>query len=183
MAEKEREVEIEWKLQRAAQMLFFRRHLVPGVKGWELKRALGKGYMKIVELLNDELEKLGMEVKIVFRSESAPRTDKELRRARFFVVMKDPRVEKATGQRVDDLAILAASIAYIHSRQGKVPRGEVEELLREKFPGWKVDRNLDKFIKQGYLYEDEDILGIGWRTRAEVDREALLGYILAEEGR
>lgn len=174
------EVDVSRKLKKAGQMLFFRRHRLPGVKGWELKQALGKGYMHIIDLLNAELENLGMEVKIVFERGEVSRHpgEEDLRRARFYVVLKEPVVEKATGRRIDDLAALAASIAYITSRQGKVPRKDLEELLREKFPKWKVEMNLDRFIRQGYLGQEEDVLYLGWRTRAEIDREALMGLLL-----
>jgi hypothetical protein len=175
------EAEVGRKLRKASQMLFFRRHRLPGVKGWELKRSLGKGYMKIIELLNSELEKIGMEVKIVFEKETSLKTpsEEDLSRARFYVVLKEPLVEKATGQRIDDLAALAASVAYIISRQGKVSRQELEDLLREKFPKWKVEVNLDRFIRQGYLGQEEDIVYLGWRARAEIDKKTLMRLLLS----
>lgn len=175
------EAEVGRKLKKASQMLFFRRHRLPGVKGWELKKSLGKGYMKIIELLNSELEKMGMEIKIVFEKETPLKTpsEEDLSRARFYVVLKEPLVEKATGQRIDDLAALAASVAYIISRQGKVSRQELEDLLREKFPKWKVEVNLDRFIRQGYLGQEEDIIFLGWRARAEIDKKTLMELLLS----
>ena len=38
---------------------------------------------------------------------------------------------------------------------------------------------LDRYIRQGCLGEDDKVLYIGWRTRAEVDRKSLLDLILA----
>jgi hypothetical protein len=83
-----------------------------------------------------------------------------------------------SGWRIDTLAVLAATLAFITSKQGRAMRREVEDLLREKFPDWKVDQDLNRFIRRGYLDEDEEgNLFIGWRTRAEIDRKALVGII------
>lgn len=179
------EAEVHRKLVKATQLLILQRHRSPGVKGWELKRTLGREYTKIIEMLNTELNQLGLEVKIVQEEsgkigEASP---EDLDRARFFIIIKGPLPPSelaSSGWRVDDIAVLAASIAYINSRHGKAPRRQVEELLREKFPRWKVDMNLDRFIRRGYLIEDEgSVLYIGWRTRAEIDQKTLLNLILA----
>jgi hypothetical protein len=61
-----------------------------------------------------------------------------------------------------------------------VGRKELETFLREKFPRWRVDYSLERFIKRGYLDQDEKgLLRIGWRTRAEVDEKSLMTLILA----
>lgn len=180
------EAEVQRKLKKASQLLLLQRHRSPGVKGWELKRALGKEYLKIIDVLRSELDRLGLEVKIVYdgsgkKAQEASSEDTD--RARFFVVMKGPLSQSemvSSGWRIDDVAVLAATIAYINSRQGKAPRKQVEELLREKFPHWKVDMNLDRFVRRGYLLEGEDdMLYIGWRTRAEIDQKTLTNLILA----
>ncbi len=180
------EAEVQRKLKKASQLLLLQRHRSPGVKGWELKRALGKEYLKIIDVLRSELDRLGLEVKIVYdgsgkKAQEASSEDTD--RARFFVVMKGPLSQSemvSSGWRIDDVAVLAATIAYINSRQGKAPRKQVEELLREKFPRWKVDMNLDRFVRRGYLLEGEDdMLYIGWRTRAEIDQKTLTNLILA----
>lgn len=180
------EAEVQRKLKKASQLLLLQRHRSPGVKGWELKRALGKEYLKIIDVLRTELDRLGLEVKIVYdgsgkKAQEASSEDTD--RARFFVVMKGPLSQSemvSSGWRIDDVAVLAATIAYINSRQGKAPRKQVEEILREKFPRWKVDMNLDRFVRRGYLLEGEDdMLYIGWRTRAEIDQKTLTNLILA----
>ncbi len=180
------EAEVQRKLKKASQLLLLQRHRSPGVKGWELKRALGKEYLKIIDVLRTELDRLGLEVKIVYdgsgkKAQEASSEDTD--RARFFVVMKGPLSQSemvSSGWRIDDVAVLAATIAYINSRQGKAPRKRVEDLLREKFPRWKVDMNLDRFVRRGYLLEGEDdMLYIGWRTRAEIDQKTLTNLILA----
>jgi len=182
----EREAEISRKLKRASQLLFFQRHRKPGLRGWELKKALGKDFMSIIDVLNSELDKLNLQVKAVF--EDVEVTDKpseeQLDRARFFITIKNPLTVSdiiASGLRIDDIAALASTIALIISRQGKAPRSDVEQILREKFPKWRVDMNLDRFIRNGYLLKDENnVLYIGWRARAEIDQKVLMELLLAK---
>jgi len=182
----EREAEISRKLKRASQLLFFQRHRKPGLRGWELKKALGKDFMSIIDVLNSELDKLNLQVKAVF--EDVEVTDKpseeQLDRARFFITIKNPLTVSdiiASGLRIDDIAALASTIALIISRQGKAPRSDVEQILREKLPKWRVDMNLDRFIRNGYLLEDENnVLYIGWRARAEIDQKMLIELLLAK---
>jgi hypothetical protein len=85
------------------------------------------------------------------------------------------------GWRIDDLAGLAITIAHIISKKGQAQRKEVEDLLREKLPGWKVGLNIDRYIRYGYLTQDEsEQLYLDWRTRAEVDQKALIDLLLAK---
>ena len=168
MEQEERE-RAERKVKKAAQLLLFRRHRTPGVKAWELKKALGDDYMEIIEILNSILLKLGMEVRRISEG-----SDNE----RFVVVLKDLMTDKASGLRIDDVAILSASLAYIIAKQGKASRKSVEDFLAEKFPRRRVIRALERYIVQGYLREDENLLYIGWRTRVEVDSKTLMDLIL-----
>jgi hypothetical protein len=105
-----------------------------------------------------------------------------LDKARFLIELQSevsPKEAKMIGWRIDDLAGLAIAISYIISKKGRSPRKEVEELLREKLPGWKVGFNVDRYIRYGYLAQDEnDQLYIDWRTRAEVDEKALIDMLL-----
>ena len=58
----------------------------------------------------------------------------------------------------------------------------MEKLLGEKLPGWKVGLNIDRYIRYGYLQQDEkDQLYLDWRTRAEVDEKALINLLLRSE--
>jgi hypothetical protein len=175
------------KIKRAAQLLFYKRHMKPGVKGWELKNALGSDYPKILKVLDNHLEKLDLQVKTVFEGEEPKEkpTLEELNKARFFVTLRGglpSKDAKMMGWRIDDIAGLATSITYIISKKGKAPREEVNALLRSKLPGWRVDMNLNRYIKAGYLAEDEhNMLYLDWRTRAEVDQKALVDLLLATE--
>jgi hypothetical protein len=172
----EEESKIEKKIKKAAQLLFFRKHRLPGVKGWELKKTIGSDWIEVIKLLNLDLEKLGMEIKRVNESGGE---GEEAENDRFVALLKTPLTEKATGRRIDEIAILSATLAYIISKQGRASKREIEELLEEKFPKWRVGPSLDRYIKQGYLGEDEKMIYIGWRTRAEVDRKLLLDLILS----
>jgi hypothetical protein len=172
------------KIKRAAQLLFYKRHMKPGVKGWELKNALGSDYPKILKVLDNHLEKLDLQVKTVFEGEepAGKPTLEELNRARFFVTLRGglpSRDAKMMGWRIDDIAGLAVAVSYIISKRGKAPREEVEDTLRSKLPGWRVDMNMTRYIRAGYLAEDENnMLYLDWRTRAEVDQKELVDLLL-----
>jgi len=169
-------------------MLFYRRHQKPGVKGWELHKALGADYPKVLDILDDYLKSLDLQVKTVFEEEKTPVEKpalEELDKARFYVTLRGeltPKETKMIGWRIDDLAGLAIAIAYIISKKGQASRKEVEELLNEKLPGWKVGLNIDRYIRYGYLLQDDNAqLYLDWRTRAEVDRKALIDTLLTAE--
>jgi hypothetical protein len=178
----------ERKLKRATHLLFYKRHRKPGAKGWELRKRLGSDYPKVLALLNAYLEKLDLQIKTAYEGEKPTEkpTLEQLDRARFFVTLRSgltPKETKLSGWRIDDIAGLAISVASIIAKKGKAPRDEVESLLRGKLPGWRVDINLDRYIKAGYLSQDENNqLYLDWRTRAEVDEKALVDLLLAVEG-
>lgn len=177
------------KIKRATHLLFYRRHRKAGVKGWELRRSLGSDYPKVIRLLDSYLEKLDLQVKTVFEEEKPVEkpTLAQLDKARFYVTLRGTitaKEAKLCGWRIDDIAGLAVTIAYIIAKKGKAPREEVEKLLRDKLPGWRVDVNLDRYIRAGYLAEDENSqLYLDWRTRAEVDQKALVDLLLGIESR
>jgi hypothetical protein len=176
------------KVKRATHMLFYKRHKKPGVKGWELRKALGSDYPKVLKVLDDYLKAIDLQVKTVFEEERQIEkpTLEQLDKARFFVTLRGeltPKEAKMVGWRVDDLAGLAITISHIISKKGKAPRKEVEELLRNKLPGWKVGLNIDRYVHYGYLSQDEnEQLYLDWRTRAEVDQKALIDLLLRAEG-
>lgn len=176
------------KMKRATHMLFYRRHQKPGVKGWELRRVLGSDYPKVLEILDDYLKSLDLQVKTVFEEGKAPSGKpslEELDKARFYITLRGeltPKEAKMIGWRIDDLAGLAVAIAYIVSKKGQAPRKDVEAVLSEKLPGWKVGLNVDRYIRYGYLQQDDkEQLYLDWRTRAEVDEKALTDFLLKSE--
>jgi hypothetical protein len=175
------------KLKRATHLLFYKRHKKPGVKGWELRKALGSDYTKVLKIMDDYLKALDLQVKTVFEDEKnieKPSLE-QLDKARFYVTLRGeltPKEAKMVGWRIDDLAGLATTISYIISKKGKATRKEVEDLLRDKLPGWKVSLNIDRYIRYGYLTQDEsEQLYLDWRTRAEVDQSKLVDLLLKTE--
>jgi len=168
---------LERKLRKAFQVLLLQRGRNPGVKGWELKRHLGREYRKIVELLGKEISALGLEV---FEVKGPDGTEDA---SRFLLRFKEPPTlseAETSGIRIDDLAVLAATIAFINAKQGKAGRKEVEQFLRAKFPKWRVEYSLDRYVKKGYLEQDDRaLMRVGWRTRAEVDEKTLMTMILS----
>lgn len=176
------------KLKRATHLLFYKRHRRPGVKGWELHKRLGSDYPKVLNLLNTYLENLDLQVKTVFEAEkpSEKPTMEQLDGARFFITLRGsltPKETKMSGWRIDDIAGLAMTIASVIAKKGRAPRDEVEALLRDKLPGWRVDLNIDRYVRAGYLAEDENKqLFLDWRTRAEVDEKTLIDLLLSVEG-
>ncbi len=177
------------KVKRATHMLFFRRHQKPGVKGWELHKSLGSDYPKVLDILDDHLINLDLQVKTVFDESEKPATEKpsveELDRARFYVTLRGdltPKETKMIGWRIDDLAGLAVAISYIISKKGQTSRKDVEDLLSTKLPGWRANQNIDKYIRYGYLTEDDNAqLYLDWRTQAEVDQKTLIDILLNTE--
>ena len=168
---------LERKVRKAFQVLVLQRGRNPGVKGWEMKRHLGRDYRKIVEVLSEDVSALGLEV---FEVKGADGTDDS---SRFLLRFKEPPTvseAETSGIRIDDLAVLAATIAFINSKQGRAARREAEQFLREKFPKRRVEYSLDRYVKRGYLEQDDrTMLHVGWRTRAEVDEKTLMTMILS----
>ena len=167
-------------------MLFYKRHQKPGVRGSELHKTLGADYPKVLDLLDAYLKPLDLKVKVVFEEEKTPEkpTVDELDKARFYVTLRGElqTKEKMMGWRIDDLAGLAIALSFIISKKGQVPRKDVEKLLAEKMPNWKIGLNIDRYIRYGYLAQDDKgQLLLDWRTRAEVDQKALINMLLSSE--
>ncbi|HUI86148.1 MAG TPA: hypothetical protein VLY21_03210 [Nitrososphaerales archaeon] len=168
---------LDRKVRKAFQTLILQRSRNPGVKGWELKRHLGRDYRKIIEVLSEDIAPLGLEVYEVKGPEGTDDT------SRFLLRFKEPpsiSEAETSGIRIDDLAVLAASVAFVNAKQGRVGRRELEQFLREKFPKWRVEYSLDRYVKRGYLEQDDKMLiHVGWRTRAEIDEKTLMTMILS----
>ena len=172
------------KIKEAVQLLFFRHHRLPGVRGWELRQELGPEWLEVVDVLNGQLKPLDLQVTRVL--DDPNQVDEpakaQLSEARFYITMRgsvDQKAAKTIGWRIDDIAGLAVSIAYLISKQGKTPRTDVERILGEKLPGWRAKINVDKYIEQGYLGQDDNgNLYIDWRSRAEVDQKQLIDMVL-----
>ena len=171
------------RVKRAAHLLFFKRGRVPGARSWELKSGLGKEYLKVLTQLDESLIDLDLEVKKVesqVLSDYNPGPEGE-EESRYFVRLKGtltPREARMTGWRIDNLAALAACLSLIVSKQGKSERKELEDIIGQKIGRWRALTLMDAFLRSGYLEEDEEgLVKLGWRTRAELDLGSLMMLI------
>jgi hypothetical protein len=170
------------KLKRAVHLLLFRRGKIPGAREWEFKEKVGRNYEQVLAQLNELLSELDLEIKKV----AEPRTEEMttvggragLEEARYFVALKGTlgvKEAKMIGWRIDNLAALSASVAYLVSKQGKARREDLEKLLAQKFGRWKAITLVDIFLRSGYLEEDDaGTMSLGWRTRSEIDLRTLM---------
>ena len=172
------------KLKDAVHILFFTHHKLPGVRGWELRKELGSEWQNILEVLDKQLQPLDLKVtRVLDEPDILDPTSAQLQDARYYITMRgtvNQKTVKTIGWRIDDIAGLAVSVAFIISKQGKATRQDVERMLAEKLPGWRVKLNIDKYIQQGYLGENEQgILFLDWRARAEVDTKKLVDLVVS----
>ena len=58
----------------------------------------------------------------------------------------------------------------------------LRSFLGEKMPNWKIGLNIDRYIRYGYLGQDDNgqLFWIG-EPRAEVDQKALINMLLSSE--
>jgi len=173
------------KVRQAVQILFFKHHRLPGVRGWELRQGLGPEWLEVLDVLDSQLKPFDLQVTRVFDEPEVfeEPTPSQLADARFYITLKgtvEQKTAKTIGWRIDDIAGLAVSIAYLLAKQGKTPRRDVEKVLSEKLPGWRAKMNVDRYIDQGYLGEDDGgNLYLDWRSRAEVDQKKLVDLVLS----
>lgn len=173
------------KIKEAVHLLFFKRHRLPGARGWELSKELGSEFPEVLEALDTYLRDLDLKVTRVFDEpelEQVEPTREQLTEARYYITLRGtmtPKAAKMSGWRIDDIAGLSVSVAYLISKRGRAPRSDVERILEEKLPGWRVGANLDRYIHEGYLGEDDKgNLYLDWRSRAEIDQKQLVSLIL-----
>jgi len=173
------------KIREAVQLLFFQRHNIPGTKGWELRKELGPEFPEVLEALDIYLRDLDLKVTRVFDEpelEHGEPTRDQLSEARYYIALRGTmplKTAKTSGWRIDDIAGLAVAVAYLISKQGRAPRIDIEKILSEKIPGWRVDANVDRYIREGYLGEDDKgNMYLDWRSRAEIDQKQLVALIL-----
>jgi hypothetical protein len=172
------------KVKDAVHLLFFKHHRLPGVRGWELRQELGPDWLDVIDVLDGQLKPLDLKVTRALDDPDliTEPTRAQLADARFYVTMAgtvDQKTAKTIGWRIDDIAGLAVTVAFLISKRGKSLRVDVEKTLAEKLPGWRAKMNIDRYIEQGYLGVDEGgILYLDWRSRAEIDQKQLVDIVL-----
>jgi len=168
------------KLKRAMHLLLFRRGKMPGAREWELKEKVGKNYSQVLDQLNQLLSELDLEIKKVTERAPSYATQDGLAadETRYYITLKGTlglKEAKMIGWRIDNLAALAATVAFLVSKQGKAPREDLEKLLSNKFGRWKSITLVDVFLRSGYLEEDDaGVTSLGWRTQSEIDLKSLM---------
>ncbi|MEM3684440.1 MAG: hypothetical protein QXX17_02920 [Conexivisphaerales archaeon] len=176
--------EIREKAKKGLVYLLMQRHSQPGAKGWELKRILGKNYMKLIPLIESKAEELGMTLKIVTEEEGELEGlgDENLDRARFVLVSKYPLLDREAGGwlRMEEAASLAIVLAAIHAKGNAESKDDALEIIKEKLPAWRAEQIISKLIRLGYLEEDSGYLQTGWRSKIEIDMNQLLTAILTK---
>ena len=78
------------KLKEAVQLLFFKHHRLPGVRGWELRQELGPEWLQVIEVLDNQLKMLDLKVSRVLDDPDIvdEPTRAQLMDARFYVTMR-----------------------------------------------------------------------------------------------
>jgi len=118
------------KVKDAVHLLFFKHHRLPGVRGWELRQELGAEWLDVIDVLDKQLKLLDLKVtRALDDPDIIEPTRAQLADARFYITMRgsvDQKTAKTIGWRIDDIAGLAVTIAFLISRQGKTPRVDVE---------------------------------------------------------
>ncbi|MGC8969621.1 MAG: hypothetical protein ACP5ID_03565 [Conexivisphaera sp.] len=164
--------ELRDKALKALRMLLVSRGR-PGVKGWELRKHFGPGYLKVLEVVRVEASKLGLELRSV-EDEGGRGPDY----ARYLLVSSEPALEVGSPLTVVEAAALAMIIVLTYGGRGEVPLKEVQQALYSKLSKWRAEQALYRLSRLGYI-ELDDVVKLGWRTRAEVDVEKLARALAA----
>ncbi len=149
---------------------------LPGLKGWELKKHLGKDYMDAIKVASLEADKLGLKIVIV-PDDEAP---KDIEKARFVLMPKEPLTEAEYSRwlRIEEIASLAMILLEISLRGGSVPLEVAVRMLTEKLPKWRVNQIIAKLERLGYIKEENGILFKDWRSKVEIDETGFFKDIL-----
>lgn len=143
-----------------------------------MRRRLGKNYERVLEALNTRLKRVGLKIRSV-QEEGSDDPD----RTRYYVVVSEPLALNdlgTMGYSIDEVAILAVTLAFLFTNNDRAQYKQVVELLESKYPKWRVESVLERMVRRGYLVRtDDDNLVVGWRSRVEVDRQELLRAITA----
>ncbi len=172
-APEQRSGDLRDKALRALRMLLISRGR-PGIKGWELRRHFGPGYLRVLEVVKVEASKLGLELRSVEDEEG-----KGPDFARYMLVTSEPAAEVGSPLTMVEAAALALIVTFVYGGRNEVPLKEVRQALYAKLNKWRADQALYRLSRLGYIDIDDDIVRLGWRTRAEVNVERLARALVA----
>lgn len=81
---------------------------------------------------------------------------------------------RPSGRRVDSFAALAAILAFVLAKQGRVPRKGLEDLVGEKLGRWRSETLIDAFVgrllARGRVGTHRPRLASNCKTRGETSR-------------
>lgn len=168
--------EIKQKADKVLKLLLIETSSLPGMKGWELKKHVGKEYTGAIKVAAVQAEELGMKIAVVPDEDDADNMDK----ARFVMMPKEPLsdLELSRWMRVEEVAALAIIISEITIRSGGVQVQAVERLLVTKLPKWRVNQIISKLKRLGYIKEENGLLMKDWRSKLEIDDTGLIREIV-----
>ncbi|MDG6940072.1 MAG: hypothetical protein JRN39_06705 [Nitrososphaerota archaeon] len=177
MEEDEEERLLREKARKALSQLLVQKHSQPGCKGWELKKALGKGYAGVMKLAETQADQIGLKLVVVPDEEAKDDPD----RARYVLVSKEPLTDRDAGGwlRMEEAASLAIALSQLYVKGGMDTKKAISSIIREKLPAWRTDQVIGKLVRLGYIEEDGGYLKVGWRSKVEIDRDELLTSILS----
>ncbi|MGC8569320.1 MAG: hypothetical protein ACP5LW_04880 [Nitrososphaeria archaeon] len=172
----EEEEELRRKALKALRLLLIETSALPGLKGWELKKHLGKDYLNVIKVASVEADRLGMKIAII-PDDEAP---KDFDRARFVLMTKEPLTESDYSRwlRIEEIASLGLILTEINLRGGSAPLEVVVRMLTEKLPRWRVNQIISKLERLGYIKEENGVLFKDWRSRVEIDETGFMKDII-----
>jgi len=143
-----------------------------------IKKHIGSKYPYILKLLDKELEDYGLKLKIVFDENIKDVNNPSLSdydRAHIYIISSEPVYYNLKGQfNIEELGCLAACIIFLISKSNNANLQELIDYLSSKIPKIKVKGFVEKFKRKGYLKIQNNIVSLGWRTKAEIDLDSLI---------
>lgn len=170
------EEELQKKALKALRLLLIETSSLPGLKGWELKKHLGKDYLEVIKVASIEADKLGMKIAMV-PDDEAP---KDFEKARFVLMTKEPLSEADYSRwlRIEEIASLAMILVKISLRGGSAPLDVIIRILTEKLPRWRVNQIISKLERLGYIKEENGVVFKDWRSKVEIDETGFIKDII-----
>lgn len=176
LTEQPADEEIEQKARKVLKLLLIETSSIPGMKGWELKKHVGRDYLNAVKVAAVQADGLGMKIAIVPDEEDPENMD----RARFVLMPKEPisELELSRWMRIEEVAALAILISEITIRGGAAPLQAVERILTSKLPKWRVNQIISKLKRLGYIKEENGLIMKDWRSKLEIDETGFIREII-----
>ena len=162
---------------RVLRLILFRRGMRPGASYEELQAACRDDLDGVLRNLGELLGPLGLEIVVIDESDEILGGG----RRRVLVRSKEPLRSqdlKLCGWDRRMLAALAVVACFITNRGGRAKEMEIVNLLKAKGVS---SRKIDRLVEAGYLDRDGEMIGLGWRSLAEIDQDQLRRLFIASK--